>query len=498
MSLSEVELAYFLPLLLVVYWLLPRRAAVQNAAIVVASLFFYATWSLKLLPLFVVSTAVDYAVLRGFARWPVPEEPADPESDTEALRGERAKVTKRRQWLLAAGVLHNLGALFYFKYVGFFTEALNQGLGTHLHVLQIALPLGLSFYTMGRIGVLIDTYYDRIPPVRSPLVWFSFVSFFPQLIAGPIGRGSELYHQYEAARRPDPGAFSKALGELATGFFLKVYVAAQLGSAVVDPVFKSPGTYVRSAHVLAVFGYGAQVFADFAGYSLIAIGVGRLLGITLPDNFDFPFLSTSPPEVWRRWHMSLNRWLFDYIYGPMVTGESFMRGRIGLGFVVVMLASGLWHGAAWTFVLWGLLHGLWLLVHYRYDLAYKALCRKDRKWVARRKTGAYKAAGWVLTIGFFLGTLVPFRSKSLGACGAFFEGLLRGEGQSKLPPATHLWPALLAVVLYHVLALRALAGLRERAGKVPFVVRGAVIGAVVVFLFLFAPVGAGTFIYAQF
>ena len=386
MSLSEVELAYFFPLFLAIYWLVPRRAAAQNAVLVAGGLFFYATWSARLLPLFLASSLADYAILRGFARTPLLPDDA-PEADRE-------RAARRRRLLLGLGLLHNLGALFWFKYAGFFADAVNQATGAHLTVLRLALPLGLSFYTMGRVGVLIDTYYDRLPPVRSLLVWLSFVSFFPQLIAGPIGGGAELFRQYEEPRRPDPAAFGKALSELAAGFFLKIYVAAHAGSGLVDAVFAAPGTYTRKAHLLAMVGYAAQVFGDFAGYSLIALGLARLLGLALPDNFDFPYLSTSPPEVWRRWHMSLNRWLFDYLYGPMVTGRGFMRDRMALGFVVVFLVSGLWHGAAFTFLLWGLLHGLWLALHHRYDEAYRSLCRKDRAWVKRRKSTAYALAGW--------------------------------------------------------------------------------------------------------
>jgi alginate O-acetyltransferase complex protein AlgI len=494
-SLSEVEFAFFFPLLLLLYWGVPRRAPVQNAVLLAASLLFYATWNLSLLPLFLGSTLLDFAVLRGFAATPIPPE--------EARDAERARATRRRGALLALGLASNLGALFWFKYVGFFADSLNHllglfGLGAPLPILRVALPLGVSFYTMGRIGVLIDTYYDRIPPVRSLLVWSTFVSFFPQLIAGPIGRGAELFEQYEAERRPDPDAFVKALGELAMGFVLKVYVAAQVGQAWVDPVFAAPGSFTRTAHVLAIVGYAAQVFGDFAGYSLIALGVARLLGITLPQNFDYPFLSTSPPEVWRRWHMSLNRWLFDYLYGPMVTGESFMRERLALGFVVVMMISGLWHGATWTYVLWGFLQGLWLVAHHRYDLFYKSLCRRDRAWVQRRRATPYKLAGWAATIGFFVLSLIPFRATSLATCGAFVTGLTLGGAENTEVTTIHPSLALAVVVLYHAWRLPMFKRLHERATSLPAVVRGLGLGAVVVFLMLFAPVGSGTFIYAQF
>ncbi|MBK8256288.1 MAG: MBOAT family protein [Polyangiaceae bacterium] len=490
MSLSEVEFAYFFPAFFLLYWVLPRRAAVQNWALCAGSLFFYATWNLKLVPLFVASTLVDFAILRGFEKFAAPQDGSPLPTD------ERNQ--KRRRALLTLGIVHNLTALAAFKYAGFFADSFNQAFGTSLPVLRLALPVGLSFYTMGRIGVLIDTYYERLTPVRSLGVWFSFVSFFPQLIAGPIGRGSELFEQYENPRKLTADAFLKAAFELATGFVLKVYIAAQVGTELVDPVFAAPGTFTRKAHLLAVVGYAGQVFADFAGYSLIAIGVGRLLGITLPDNFQFPFLSKSLPEVWRRWHMTLNRWLFDYIYGPMVTGDSFMRGRIGAGFLVVMVASGLWHGAAFTYLLWGLLHGLGLLAHHRYDLAYKGLCRKNRVWVERRRSTFYQVAGWMVTTVFFILTLIPFRAPTLAAAGKFARGLWAGGNLPNPPGTFHPYLALLLVVIYHVGALPVFEGFRKRASATPLAMKGLALGAVIVFLMLFAPVGAGTFIYAQF
>lgn len=495
MSLSDIEFAYFLPLVLLVYWAGPRKAAYQNAVIVLASLLFYVTWNLELAGLLIVSLLVDFAVLRGFDKTRL-EGSTAPEAELAATR------KRRRRWL-ALGVGQNLAVLVTFKYAGFFATTLNDltslvGSPGLVPVLRIALPLGVSFYTMSRIGALIDTYYERVEPVRSLLVWASFVLFFPQLIAGPIGRIGELGPQYEKARRLDPAQIYKAAGEIITGLVLKVYVAAVIGADWVDPVFAAPGTFDRASHAMALAGYAMQVFSDFAGYSLLAIGVGRLLGVTLPDNFNFPFLSVTPMDVWRRWHMSLNRWLFDYLFGPWTTGDSFLRGRLMLGFIVVFLISGLWHGPTYNFVLWGLLHGLWLAAHYRYDLFYKGLCRKDRVWVQRRKTTAYKLAGWALTIGFFVLTLIPFRAPTLEGAAAFAGGLFVG-GTAELESSTmHPMLCTLFVVGYHLKELPLLAPIQRLADRAPAALRGLAFGLTVIFLFMFAPIGAGTFIYAQF
>lgn len=483
MSLSEVELPYFLLPVLALYWLLPRRAALQNALLFFASLVFYATWNAKLLPLLLLGTAIDFAILRALAKRPnLPD---------EAPEAERAAVAKARYRLLVLSLTTNLVVLAGFKYIGLANAALHLGLPA------IALPLGLSFYTMARMGVVIDVYYERSEAPTSWLSWFTFTSFFPQLIAGPIGRTSLLV-QYDKPRTLSPDQALRSIGDITVGLLLKIYVAAQIGPAWVDPVFGAAGTFTRKAHAMAVLGYGIQVFGDFAGYSLIAIGVGRLFGLQLPDNFNFPFVSTSPPEVWRRWHMSLNNWLFDYVYSLMTTGRTFMRGRLGLGFVVVMLLSGVWHGSTLTYVVWGLLHGVWLLLHYRYDLYYKSLCRKDRAWVKRRKSPGYVALAWVATIGFFFLTLIPFRASSLAVAGRFVTGLVAGGSEVPDSGGGHPWLAVLLVIAYHVVYLPRFEKLRVLAGKLPTVVLGIVLAIAVMFLLMFAPIGAGTFIYAQF
>ncbi len=464
MILSEVEFAFFFPVILGLYWILPRRAGWQNLLLLVASYLFYATWNLALLPLFIGSTILDYAVGIHLGR----------------------EGARHRRLAFAIGVASNLGTLVYFKYAGFFDLPVT-----------IALPLGLSFYTMSRVGYLIDVYTGRVEAERSFLTFATFVAFFPQLIAGPIGRAGTLMPQYAAPRRPEPAMWGRGASALLLGVVLKCLIADNLAIHVVNPVWQDAAAYSAVAHWAALFGYGAQVFADFAGYSLLAIGAGRMLGIELPPNFDWPFLSTSLPEVWRRWHMSLNNWLFDYVYGPLTMGDSFLRGRLDLGFIVVFLLSGVWHGAAGTFVLWGLLHGLGLVVHRRYDVMYRGLCRKDRVWVKRRKSRPYKLAGWVATQLFFFLTLIPFRSASLGDAWSYTKGLFSGGGEPFVRPG--MIPMLAIAVLVGLHLLEAF-GERVKTAflALPAPVRGVCYGLVIVFLMLGMPIGAGAFIYAQF
>lgn len=390
MSLAEVEFAFFFPAVFLVYWLLPRRATWQNAVLLAASYLFYASWNPRLLPLLALSTAVDYWVARYLGRELRP-------GDAAAKPGHE----HGRSAALGLSLACNLGVLGYFKYAGFFAESLNAlltaiGLPGSLPVLRLALPIGISFYTVQKIGYVLDVYYGRLEPCRSGLSFATFVAFFPQLLAGPITRGGPMLPQFSAPRRLTPEAVSSGAATFLIGLVLKAYVADLLARELVDPVFAAPGEYARGAHWAALLGYAAQVFGDFAGYSLMAIGVGRLLGFELPRNFNYPFLSTSLPEFWQRWHITLNTWLFDYLYGPLVTSRSFLRGRLDLCFLLVFGVSGLWHGATWSFVLWGVWHGLGLAAHRRWDEFYRGLCRKDRAYVALRRSTGYAAGAWLL------------------------------------------------------------------------------------------------------
>lgn len=485
MSLAGLEMVWFLPVVLALYWLMPRRAVLQNAVLLVASLVFYASWNPRLLLLLLASTTIDYACGLVMA------------SATERGAG-------RRRAALALGIVANVGTLGLFKYYGFFAESLTQflagvGLTIAPPVLAFALPLGISYTTLIRVGYLIDVYYERVPACRDALVFYTFTAFFPQLLAGPITRARTMIPQLEAPRRLESTWIARGATALMLGFVLKAYVADSLGPAFVDPVFARPGEFGLVASWVALVAYAGQIFGDFAGYSLLAIGAGRLFAIELPENFRRPYLASSMAEFWRRWHISLNTWLFDYLWTPMVTGSGLMRGRVATGFVIVFLISGLWHGARWTFVCWGLAHGIALAIHHFWDVYYRGLCRKDRVWVARRKSRGYALSSWAITQAFFLLTLVPFRAGSAGEMLAFARGLAGAGGTRGLDlvsPALALPLALL--VGYHALGVVPLDRLRERFFALPAPVRGAAYGLVVVFLALFAPVGAGTFIYAQF
>lgn len=503
MSLVEVEFAFFLPLVLILHWLLPRRAWLQNGFLLLASALFYASWHPRLLWLLFASALLDWWVGLRLAATP---RPAAEDTTPQARAARRVRLA----WLLVS-LGAGIGGLAFCKYAGFFVEPFADLLRTLGFVpstgpLHVILPLGISFQMLQRLGYTVDVYYGREPACRDPLRFALFVAFFPQLTAGPISRAAQLLPQLAQARRLDFAAIRTGAGELLLGFALKAFAADTIGRMVVDPVFAAPGTFAPADHVLAMFANALQIYADFAGYSLMAIGAGRLFGIQLPENFSVPFLSRNLPEFWRRWHITLNRWLFDFIFTPLTAGHGLMRGRIRTGFLLVFVLSGVWHasasGAMTGYVLWGFLHGVGMTVQATFDEQYRGLCRRDRVWVQRRKSRGYQVAAWALTQLFFVSTLIPFRAASLGDAAAFLGGFV-GTGAQRVPvhgltQATFLGLALALPIAHHLVALDACRGLWTRITQLPAPVRGVLVGLALVVLTVVVPVGASTFLYRQF
>lgn len=495
MSLAGLEMVFFLPVVLLLYWAGPRHRHWQNGVLAVASALFYFTWSPRLLWLLAAAIGVSFGAGRWLQALPL-----------QGVSQEEATVRRRRRrWIVTGAVLAEVGILGVFKYAGFFTNSLAAildalGLPVSWPVLHLALPLGISYTTLIQVGYLLEVYWERTPACGDPLAYGVFVAFFPQLIAGPIARAREQLPQYREVRRPTPEAFATGSREFLLGFTLKAFVADWAAPHLVDPVFQSPLAFGAAAAWAGLLGYAVQLFSDFAGYSLMALGVGRLFGIVLPVNFRHPYLSKSLAEFWRRWHISLNTWLFDYLFAPLTTGRSWFRGKAGPAFVVVFLVSGLWHGPTWTYVLWGGLHGVALWVHHAWDETYKGLCRRDRVWVARRRSSFYLLASWVLTQGFFLLTLIPFRAPSLGVAADLVRAMAGGGSGGTLPEGLGFQgaAALAFFLAWHVAEFRPGAWAIGWFERLPAPVRGVAYGLWVVFLAIYVPLGAATFIYGQF
>jgi D-alanyl-lipoteichoic acid acyltransferase DltB (MBOAT superfamily) len=328
----------FLGVVLALYWTLPQRG--QNILLVGASYVFYG-WQHPwfLFPLW-ASTLVDYGCALGMERFP-----------------------NRRRWFLIVCIGASVALLGTFKYAGFALENIN-GLLTQfgsnpLHlVFQLVLPAGLSFYTFQSIGYVVDVYVGRVRAERNLLDYALYVSFFPQLVAGPIERAAHMFPQYHAERVFDPMRWRVGLGLMLWGFFKKVVIADNV-ALVVNKVFAltHPSFPVLWA---GVFAFAVQIYADFSGYTDIARGTARLLGIELMRNFNHPYIATSPADFWRRWHISLSSWLRDFIYIPL-GGNRGGPARASFNLMATFAFSGLWHGASWNYVLWGLYWGLLIL-----------------------------------------------------------------------------------------------------------------------------------------
>lgn len=333
-----------LVVVVVVHRFVGRRA--QNVLVLVASYVFYGVWDWRFLTLLWLSTVVDYTVGR---------------------RIEATEDPRRRLLLLRVSLVTNLGILGTFKYLGFFVDSFvdladRVGFAVSAPTLAIVLPVGISFYTFQTLAYTIDVYRREIPATRDPLAFAVYVAFFPQLVAGPIERAGRLLPQFERRREPPSrDQVWSGIHLIAQGLVKKVAIADAVAPFVND-AFERSADAGMAALTLGVVGFGLQIYADFSAYTDIARGSARLLGIELVRNFEQPYLSTSITDFWRRWHMSLSTWLRDYLYIPLGGNRT---GHTTRNLLLTMLLGGLWHGAAWTFVIWGGLHGLYLVVHRR-------------------------------------------------------------------------------------------------------------------------------------
>ena len=328
--------------------MLTHRA--QNVLLLAASYLFYGWWDWRFLGLIWLSTAVDYTCGRKIAA-------ADPGTP----RGRRL----RRGWLLTSCAT-NLGLLGFFKYFDFFTESSVRaltllGFAADWPTLNVVLPVGISFYTFQTLGYTVDVYRGAVRAERNPLNFALFVSFFPQLVAGPIERANVLLPQIARPRKLTAGRFARGGWLVLKGYYLKVVLADNLAEFT-GPVFRDPGSFRGLAIAVAVLGAALQIYGDFAGYSAIARGVAKWLGVDLMQNFARPYFAANPADFWRRWHISLSTWLRDYVYIPL-GGNRGGELKTYRNLMLTMLLGGLWHGAAWNFVAWGAYHGVILCLH---------------------------------------------------------------------------------------------------------------------------------------
>ena len=347
MLFQTIEFAIFFPIVFAIYWSLSnRKLQWQNAFLVIASFFFYGWWDWRFLGLMIFSAGVDFMT---------------------ALMMDRSKDKYKKRWWLMASLLVNLGILAFFKYYNFFVENFNSafrffGKAPGLHTLDIILPVGISFYTLQALSYTIDVYHGKIRPTKDIIAYFGYISFFPQLVAGPIERAGNLLNQFYKPRRFDAITATDGLRRILLGLFMKLAVADNCGR-IVDQVFKDPQAFGSLDLIIGIILFPIQVYADFAGYSEMAIGLASLMGFKLMRNFAFPFLSTDIAMLWRRWHMSLTGWFRDYVF-TLLPWDKKSRWQMTRNISAIYILSGIWHGATWNYVLWGILNALFVGIHF--------------------------------------------------------------------------------------------------------------------------------------
>ena len=336
MLFNSMQYAVFLPIVFAIYWALPHKY--RWFLLLISSYYFYMSWNPKYVFLILMTTVISYLSAIALERW----------------RGNAV-----RRAILAGSAVICLGTLFLFKYFNFFMSSFSKvcsAFSIHLHpvTLKLLLPVGISFYTFQTLSYVIDVYRGDIPAEHHFGKYATFISFFPQLVAGPIERASNLLPQILGEHTFDYDQASYGLKLMAWGFFKKILIADKL--AQYTSILTSPQAYSGFSLALAVFLFAIQIYCDFSGYSDIAIGTAKLLGINLMTNFKSPYFSQSIHEFWSRWHISLSSWFRDYVYIPL-GGNRVGKARHCLNLMITFLISGLWHGAQWTFVIWGAVHG---------------------------------------------------------------------------------------------------------------------------------------------
>jgi alginate O-acetyltransferase complex protein AlgI len=391
---------------------LPLSVRRKKHILAVASCLFYAAWDYRYLALLLSVSVIDYAC---------------------ADRIEASQAPRIRRAFLAFSVVSNLSILAYFKYTNFLIDNINALSGAGLFHAHILLPAGISFYTFKSMSYTVDVYRREIRTCDSWLDYATFVTFFPELIAGPIVRASIFLPQLERPIGPSLQRFREGGSLFLLGLTKKLLVADRVAT-LVDPVFARPEIYSATTLWCAVFAYAIQIYADFSGYSDMAVGTARIVGYDLPENFRMPYASASVTEFWRRWHITLSSWLRDYLYVPL-GGNRRGTSRTYLNLSLTMILGGLWHGASWNFVVWGALHGAALALH-------RMLSRAGRRPLP-------PVVARPITLVFIVLCWVPFRAPTFGITWTIARGLCGlGPGRVGFVSVTFWWTAALVATAH--------------------------------------------------
>ena len=484
--------ARFFAIVFLVYWLVPwrrirlplgRRGFVLTGDelriwwLLAASFQFYASWSKKLAFLICATTLMDYCIGIGLAALTVP---------------------RLRRALLGVSLVGNLGILCYFKYANFFLASLEEalfaaGINYSRPVLQVILPIGISFYTFEAINYTVDVFRRRVPAERNPAHLLFFVLFFPHLIAGPIVRARDFLPQICRRKRWSWARFQLGAEYFLLGLLKKWVVADQL-ALYADPVFAAPGLYGSAANWIGLLAFAIQVYCDISGYSDMALGLAHLLGYKLTINFNMPYLATSIGDYWRRNHISLSTWLRDYLFIPLggSRGGTWFTCR---NFMITMTLGGLWHGASWNFVLWGALHGLFLVIH----RLFHKFCETRPRLDAALQSVPGTALRMALTFFCNYQAFILFRAPNFETARAMFLRMWSfTPGPATIHPLGYVlfWAIITGFVLFHIAAW---GRWWERLSlRLPVPALSCAYVCALVLCMVMAPLGTKPFIYFQF
>ncbi|MEQ9519905.1 MAG: MBOAT family protein [Parvibaculum sp.] len=477
------EFGVFFVIVFVVSWELRRTMDLRKLFLLGASYLFYGWWDWRFVGLLVLSSVANY------------------------LFGRSLGYLKRnglRKFIVGLAVIANLGVLGFFKYYGFFLTSLDEllvtlGLERDLPFLEVILPVGISFFTFQGISYVVDVYRREVAAERSLLDVCLYISFFPQLVAGPIVRAHEFMPQLERTPKLTQAMVGLGVTLILSGLVKKMVIANYLATEIVDKVFFDPSAFGAFDLLIGVYGYAVQIYCDFSGYSDIAIGIAALLGYRFNANFNQPYRSASLQEFWRRWHISLSSWLRDYLYIPL--GGS-RRGEFGTyrNLFLTMFLGGIWHGAAWTFVFWGAFHGTMLGIERYLKAKFATLAPLEEDaphFLARISDGASWLVGVFVTFHLVCFAWIFFRAESFGLAYTYLLGFADWT-----TPVQHATPFLVALILGALAFHFTPAHLDRIVGNgmkwLPSPALGPIFGLALFLIWAVAPEGVAPFIYFQF
>jgi D-alanyl-lipoteichoic acid acyltransferase DltB (MBOAT superfamily) len=466
MLFPTMAFAIFFLIVYFVAWSLERENFRRKVFLLGASWVFYGWWDWRFVGLLIFSALFNWFV---------------------ADRLHQTRSTLKRKWLIALVVLVNLTILGFFKYYDFFLAQLGEALKLagwerDLPLMQIILPVGVSFFTFQAISYVVDVHRGVCKPARSVLDVMLMMSFFPHLVAGPIVRARDLLPQFDRTPKLTREMATHGILLIVWGLFKKTVIASELAAGIVDPVFFDPKSFGALDLLGATYGYAVQIYCDFSAYSDMAIGLAALLGYRFPRNFDQPYRASSLQDFWRRWHMSLSSWLRDYLYIPLGGSRGGML-KACRNLMITMLLGGLWHGASWTFVAWGALHG-------------GVLCL-ERLWKAAGRAVLPTVFGVIVTFHIVCLSWILFRSEDFPQALDFVVGLLRWN-----MPMTMVTPFLLFMITLglaiHALPPRLIEAVSVRAQRIPSLAFGVIVALLMLVIEAMRPEGIAPFIYYQF